>query len=117
MIPILCGLAVACALMALQGCATVTLNTVCPDTSSGVAFALSGSTVGNQLLSMAGTAAAAGKAGLGGPLNAPAATNTSASMTYQYVPIFGSDAGSLTCVKPPNPAVVVVTSPPASIVH
>ena len=97
----------------LSGCATVTLNTSCPSTSTGVAFALAGSTVGNQVLSMLGsmgsTAGLMAKQGAAIPV-------TSATMTYKYFPIFGADSGSLNCTMPPQNT-TVVTSPPASIVR
>jgi hypothetical protein len=96
---------------ALMGCATVNMSTSCPANSTGVGFALAGSTVGNTALSMLGTAAAAGM--LAPKAGVPAATT--ATMSYHYLPIFGADSGSLNCVQPPTQT-VVVTSPPASIV-
>ncbi len=105
-----------CAL--LQGCAKVTLNTVCPATSTGVGFALAGSTVGNTAISMLGAAVAGG--GGGGVkgtegISSPP-TATTATMTYSYLPIFGADSGSLTCTQPPAQT-IVVASPPASVVR
>lgn len=98
--------------LALAGCATITLNTACPTNSTGVSFALAGSTVGNTAISMLSTAAlGAGVAAKAGAV--PATTN--ATMTYQYFPIFGQDSGSLNCVQPPTQT-VVVTSPPATVV-
>lgn len=100
-------------LVILAGCATVTLNTTCPATSTGVGFALAGSTVGNTALSMLNTAAAGGMLAA----RAGAATSTTnATMTYKYLPIFGADSGSLTCTQPPA-TTTVVTSPPAQILH
>ena len=43
-----------------QGCAKVSLSTQCPANSTGVSFALAGSTVGNQLLSMLSSGLATG---------------------------------------------------------
>lgn len=100
--------------VALVGCAKITLNTVCPATSTGVGFALSGSTVGNTVLSMLATGVTGGAIPM--KLGATPAQNTSATMTYNYLPIFGSDSGNLTCTSPPQQT-VVVTSPPASVVH
>jgi hypothetical protein len=105
------------ALLALFGCATVTLNATCPATSTGVSFALAGSTVGNQAISMLGSALTAAKI-LGAPKDeaSVAPPPTSATMKYEYVPLFGADDGSLTCVQP-IAQTTVVTSPPASIVR
>lgn len=99
-------------LLVVVGCAKVTLNTTCPATSTGVGFALAGSTVGNQVLSMLGSMGTTA----GVLLKAGATAPTTATMTYSYIPIFGADSGSLTCVQPPQ-TTTVVTSPPASIVH
>lgn len=101
--------------LAFVGCAKVSLSTQCPASSTGVSFALQGSTVGNQLLSMLSSGLATGGLIAGARLGAQAPTTT-ATMSYEYVPIFGSDSGSLTCVSPPT-TTTVVTSPPASIVH
>lgn len=99
----------------LSGCAEITLNTACPASSTGVSFALAGSTVGNTLISMLGQAATtAGLLAAKAPGTAQATTN--ATMTYRYVPIFGADSGSLTCTQAPT-TTTVVTSPPASVVH
>jgi hypothetical protein len=97
--------------LALAGCATVNMSTSCPANSTGVGFALAGSTVGNTALSMLGTAAAAGM--LAPKAGVPA--GTTATMSYRYIPVFGADSGSLTCIQPPQQT-VIVTSPPASIV-
>lgn len=98
--------------LALAGCATVNMSTSCPANSTGVSFALAGSTVGNTALSMLGTAMATGmlapKAGV--------APGTTATMSYHYLPIFGADSGSLNCVQPPQQT-IVVTSAPASVVR
>jgi len=105
--------------LALSACATVTLTAACPASSTGVSFGLAGSTVGNQTLSMVGSAVSTGKllagAKEGNRASSPPAA-TSATMTYSYLPIFGSDSGSLACVQPPQ-QVIVVTSPPASVVQ
>lgn len=98
---------------ALMGCAQVQLTAQCPAASTGVGFALAGSTVGNQVLSMLGNMGQT--AGLMAHAATAASPTTSATMTYSYLPIFGADSGSLTCVMPPQQT-VVVTSPPASIV-
>jgi hypothetical protein len=98
--------------LALSGCASITMTTSCPVTSTGVSFALAGSTVGNTALSMLGQAAAGGM--LANKATAPAPT--SATMTYNYLPIFGADSGSLNCIQAPANT-IVVTSAPASIVH
>ena len=99
--------------LAFAGCAKVTMNVACATTATGVAFALSGSTVGATALSMLGGIAT--KGGLMASAGA-AATPTSATMTYEYLPIFGADGGSLTCSQPPDNT-VVVTSPPAQILQ
>ena len=56
--------------------------------------------------------AAGGMLGPKGTAPAP----TSATMTYNYLPIFGADSGSLNCIQAPANT-IVVTSAPASIVH
>jgi len=98
----------------LAGCAKITLTTTCPDTSTGVGFALSGSTVGNTALSMLGAAAQGAKFAAKEGAAAPA--GTSATMSYEYFPVFGADSGSLNCTQPPQ-STVVVASPPASVIH
>jgi len=98
-----------------QGCAKISLSTQCPVSSTGVSFALQGSTVGNQLISMLSSGLATGGLIAGARLGATEPTTT-ATMSYQYIPIFGADSGSLTCVSPPT-TTTVVTSPPASILH
>lgn len=99
--------------LAFMGCATIDESVSCPASSTGVSFALQGSTVGNQLISMLG--AAATTAGFMAREGA-AAPATTATMKYSYIPVFGADSGSLTCIQPPA-TTTVVTSPPASIVH
>ncbi len=99
-------------LLLVLGCAKVTMNVSCAATATGVAFALSGSTVGATALSMLGGVAT--KAGVMAAPNEP--QPTSATMTYEYLPIFGADGGSLTCSQPPQ-TTVVVTSPPASVIR
>jgi len=97
-----------------QGCADITESTTCPAGSIGVSFALSGSTIGNQAIAMLGTAVSgATLAAKEGAATPPA---TTATMTYKYIPIFGADSGSLTCIQTPQQT-VVVTSAPASIVR
>jgi hypothetical protein len=109
--------AVLAAAMALCACAQVSLTTVCPASSTGVQFALAGSTVGNTLISMLSTAATtAGVLPMTGARAAGAPATTNATMTYTYVPIFGADSGSLTCTQAPQNT-TVVTSPPAAIVR
>lgn len=98
-----------------MGCAKVTMNTVCPTSSTGVSFALSGSTVGATALSMLGGIAT--KAGVMASPDAAAAPTTNASMTYEYLPIFGADAGSLTCTQPPPPPGIFAPGPPPQIVR
>ena len=100
----------------LMGCATVTMTTTCPTSSTGVSFALAGSTVGNQAISMLSSLGSAGglMAAREGATAAP--PPTSATMTYRYLPIFGADSGSLSCTQPPTPT-TIITSPPASIVR
>lgn len=99
------------------GCAHIHLKTVCPANSTGVAFALQGSQVGNQLLSMAGAAGkAAGFMAKQGATAPP--PQTEMTMDYTYVPIFGSDGGSGTCVMPASgPTVITVPQgpPPAAV--
>jgi hypothetical protein len=102
-------------LLHLYGCATIDETVACPASSTGVAFALQGSTVGNQLISMAG--AAAGAAGFMARPGAAEAPTTTATMKYTYVPIFGSDSGSLTCVQAPAPPTIITTGPPVAILH
>ena len=97
-----------------QGCAKVSLTTQCPANSTGVGFALAGSTVGNQVLSMLG--AMGGAAGMMARQGDTAPTNT-ATMTYEYVPIFGADSGSLNCTMPPPAPTILNPGPPASFVH
>jgi hypothetical protein len=97
-----------------QGCAKLALDTTCPAGSIGVSFALAGSTIGNQAIAMLGTAVSgATLAAKQGDTTPPA---TKGTMTYEYVPIFGADSGSLTCIQAPQQT-VVVTSAPASIVR
>jgi hypothetical protein len=77
--------------LAMLGCATVHL-----DCSSGTpqTFAITGSTVGSQLLAV-GIAAAKGA---GFAATAPPTTTPQGStLDYSYVPIFGSDSGGLGC--------------------
>jgi hypothetical protein len=98
------------------GCAKISLTTTCPATSNGVSFALAGSTVGNQAIAMLGTALAGATlmSKQGAADTAPVTTNT---MSYEYVPIFGADSGSLTCIDPVAPPVVVSAGPPPQILH
>ncbi len=100
--------------LALAACAKISLTTTCPATSTGVGFALAGSTVGNTALSMLGTAVSGAK--LAAKEGAAAPAGTTATMSYDYFPVFGADSGSLTCTQPPQ-TTTVVTSPPASIVQ
>ena len=102
------------ALLHLYGCATITETVACPASSTGVNFALQGSTVGNQLLAMG--QAAAGAAGFMAKEGAAAPTTT-ATMKYTYIPIFGSDSGSLTCTQPAVPPTIITTGPPVAILH
>jgi hypothetical protein len=104
-------------ILLLLGCAKISLTTTCPANSDGVSFALAGSTVGNQAIAMLGSAL--GGAALMGTSRAaaeaaPVATST---MTYSYLPIFGADSGSLTCILPIAPPTVVSAGPPAQILH
>ena len=99
--------------LVLAGCAQISMTTTCPATSTGVGFALAGSTIGNTALSMLGTAAAAGMLA---PKAGATVPGTSATMTYNYLPVFGADSGSLNCVQPPQQT-VIVTSAPASVVR
>ena len=101
--------------LAFIGCAKVSLSTQCPANSTGVSFALAGSTVGNQLLSMLSSGLATGGLIAGARVGA-AEPATTATMSYEYIPIFGSDSGSLNCTAPPT-TTTVVTSPPAQILH
>ena len=98
-----------------QGCAKVSLSTQCPANSTGVSFALAGSTVGNQLLSMLSSGLATGGLIAGARLGA-AEPATTATMSYDYLAIWGPDSGSLSCTSPPT-TTTVVTSPPAQILH
>lgn len=104
-------------LIIFVGCAKVTLNTVCPPGTTNVGFALSGSTIGNTAISMLGGVAT--KAGVmtreGASPSEP--TTTNGTMTYTYLPIFGADAGSLSCTQPPAAPGVLVPGPPAQIVR
>lgn len=104
------------ALMALAlmvvGCAKITLTTQCPSNSTGVGFALAGSTVGNTALSLLSSAASSG---LLAARTAAVPQGSSASLTYNYFAVFGADSGSLTCTQPMQQT-VVVTSPPATVV-
>lgn len=100
--------------LALAGCAKISLTTQCPTTSNGVSFALAGSTVGNQAIAMLGSAL--GAAGVMAKRSdaGPTTTNT---MTYSYIPIFGADSGSLTCIVPVGTPGVLVPGPPPQILH
>lgn len=98
--------------VAVAGCAKIQLSTQCPTNSTGVGFALAGSSIGNQALSMLGGAAS--KAGLMVGAGEPV-PSTTATLSYSYLAIWGPDSGSLSCTMPPQQT-VVVTSPPASIV-
>ena len=100
--------------LALAGCAEIDQNVSCPTGSTGVAFALQGSTVGNQLISMFGSASSMG---LLAPRAAAVGPTTGATMKYRYLAVFGADSGSLTCVNPPAPPTVITTGPPPSILH
>lgn len=111
---IVCLGIIAGALLSLYGCATINETVACPASSTGVAFALQGSTVGNQLISMLGSAATTA-----GFLAKPGAATptTTATMKYTYIPIFGSDSGSLNCTNPVPAPIVVTAGPPAAILH
>ncbi len=80
--------------LALAGCAKVHL-----DCSSGLpqTFAITGSTVGNQLVALG--VAAAGAAGMAGkaPEGATAPTQQGSTLDYSYLAIFGPDNGGLGC--------------------
>ena len=103
--------------VSLAGCADITQEVVCPANSIGVSFALAGSTVGNQAIAMLGAYVSAGKAAaLAKEGVASVAPVTGGKMSYKYLPIFGADSGSLTCVMPQQQN-VIVTSPPASVVQ
>ncbi len=106
-------------LLVLFGCAKISLTTSCPANANGVSFALAGSTVGNQAIAM--LSSGLGAAGLlGMARSAPADSSTPPSvntMTYTYLPIFGADSGSLTCILPLTPPTVVTAGPPAAILH
>jgi|SRR5580698_7980315 hypothetical protein len=104
----------------LAGCAKISLSTQCPATSLGVSFALAGSTVGNQAIAMLGSAI--GGAALMDKKTGSAPTDTTPTtivntMSYEYLPIFGADSGSLTCIAPVAPPTVVSTGPPPAILH
>ena len=101
--------------LAFIGCAKVSLSTQCPANSTGVSFALAGSTVGNQLLSMLSSGLATGGLIAGARVGA-AEPATTATMSYDYLALWGPDSGSLSCTSPPT-TTTVVTSPPASIVR
>jgi hypothetical protein len=108
-------LAVVLLAVVLAGCAKISLTTQCPANSNGVSFALAGSTVGNQAIAMLGSAlGVAGIMGRNGGSAPPPTTNT---MTYSYIPIFGADSGSLTCIEPVAPPGVLVPGPPPAILH
>jgi hypothetical protein len=101
----------------LAGCAKISLSTQCPASSTGVSFALAGSTVGNQAIAMLGSAIG-GAALMGAKQNTSAdATPITNTMSYEYFPIFGADSGSLTCIQSIAPPTVVTTGPPAAILH
>jgi len=104
-------------LLAASGCAKIALSTTCPAGNIGVGFGLAGSTVGNQAIAMLGAAVSGAKVAAmakAGAVGAP--STTTATMSYEYSPIFGADSGTLTCVMPPQQT-VVVTSPPAAVVQ
>jgi hypothetical protein len=55
---------------------------------------------------------------MGARQNAAAdATLPTNTMSYEYLPIFGADSGSLTCIEPIAPPTVVTAGPPAAILH
>lgn len=111
------GLIVGSLAFYLAGCAKISLTTQCPANSAGVSFALAGSTVGNQAIAMLGSALG-GAALMGARQNAAAdATLPTNTMSYEYLPIFGADSGSLTCIEPIAPPTVVTAGPPAAILH
>jgi len=88
--------------VAVIGCAKIHL-----DCSSGLpqTFAITGSTVGNQLVAL-GVAAAAGMGGVGAKQGdtVTASTTQGSTLDYSYVPIFGPDNGGLGCgaIQPPT---------------
>lgn len=102
-------------LLHLYGCATIDETVACPASSTGVNFALQGSTIGNQLLAMG--QAAAGAAGFMAKAGASSAPVTTATMKYTYIPIFGSDSGSLTCTQPAAPPTIITMGPPVAILR
>src|ERR1700730_11280968 len=77
--------------LALAGCAKIHL-----DCSQGLpqTFAITGSTVGSQLLAAGLTAAKGAGFAATAP---PPATPQGSTLDYSYVPIFGSDSGGLSC--------------------
>lgn len=100
--------------LALAGCAKISLTTTCPSTSVGVSFALAGSTIGNQAIAM--LSSAAGAAGLLAK-NGVTDTGNTSTMSYEYIPIFGADSGTLTCIAPVATPGVLVAGPPPAILH
>lgn len=106
-------------LLILFGCAKIALTTTCPSTSVGVSFALAGSTIGNQAIAM--LSSAAGAAGLlaknGVTKNGVTDTGNTSTMSYEYIPIFGADSGTLTCIAPVATPGVLVAGPPPAILH
>jgi len=87
-----------CALF-ISGCATIDSSTTCPSGTIGTSWGLNGSQVGNQLIAMGAAAAkVAGFMATAPGANQPAPTTI--TMHYSYVPIFGQDGGSTTCVMP-----------------
>ena len=103
-------------LLASCGCAKMTMSTACPAASIGVGFALAGSTVGNQAVAMLGAAVSAGKIAAMAKAGAGPTPVTTATMSYEYFPIFGADSGNLLCIQPQQQT-IVVTSPPATVVQ
>lgn len=95
----------------LAGCATIDAD--CPTDGSTIEAAVGGSTVGTTGLQLA-TAAATGAGAMAGPNTPPAPSPGACHVHYTYLPIFGSDY--VRVGKLPS-STVVVTSPPASIVH
>ena len=95
----------------LAGCATIDGD--CPADGSMMEVAIGGSTVGTTAIQTGVGAAKA--AGLVTAAAAPAPIPF--HVHYTYVPIFGSDY--VMCGKLPSsmPPPIIVTSPPASIVH
>lgn len=100
---------------AFFGCAKISLTTTCPASSVGVSFALAGSTVGNQAIAM--LSSAAGAAGFLAKRDAAADTGNTSTMSYEYVPIFGADSGTLTCIAPVATPGLLVPGPPPAILH